>query len=216
MMIVLGVVFSSVFKTPFKEFVLFLFAGLVPWNFFNLLITQNAATFVTNESLIKKIYTPLFLFPLATSIAVLVESFLTSIALIFIFFIFGLELSFLSLLIFPFYVLIFIFCFGLGLVSASVTVYFRDLQHIIPIMLQGLFFVSPILYDAKRFEGSPLEIILNLNPITPFITLFRDIIYYNRMPDLNTTLLALTLTSISIMIGYLFFSQMKNKIIYKL
>ena len=55
MMIVLGVVFSSVFKTPFKEFVLFLFAGLVPWNFFNLLITQNAATFVTNESLIKKI-----------------------------------------------------------------------------------------------------------------------------------------------------------------
>jgi ABC-type polysaccharide/polyol phosphate export permease len=79
-----------------------------------------------------------------------------------------------------------------------------------------LFFVSPILYDAKRFEGSPLEIILNLNPITPFITLFRDIIYYNRMPDLNTTLLALTLTSISIMIGYLFFSQMKNKIIYKL
>lgn len=215
-MIVLGVVFSSVFKTPFKEFVLFLFAGLVPWNFFNLLITQNAATFVTNESLIKKIYTPLFLFPLATSIAVLVESFLTSIALIFIFFIFGLELSFLSLLIFPFYVLIFIFCFGLGLVSASVTVYFRDLQHIIPIMLQGLFFVSPILYDAKRFEGSPLEIILNLNPITPFITLFRDIIYYNRMPDLNTTLLALTLTSISIMIGYLFFSQMKNKIIYKL
>lgn len=216
MMIVLGVVFSSVFKTPFKEFVLFLFAGLVPWNFFNLLITQNAATFVTNESLIKKIYTPLFVFPLATSIAVLVESFLTSIALIFIFFIFGLELSFLSLLIFPFYVLIFIFCFGLGLVSASVTVYFRDLQHIIPIMLQGLFFVSPILYDAKRFEGSPLEIILNLNPITPFITLFRDIIYYNRMPDLNTTLLALTLTSISIMIGYLFFSQMKNKIIYKL
>lgn len=215
-MIVLGVVFSSVFKTPFKEFVLFLFAGLVPWNFFNLLITQNAATFVTNESLIKKIYTPLFVFPLATSIAVLVESFLTSIALIFIFFIFGLELSFLSLLIFPFYVLIFIFCFGLGLVSASVTVYFRDLQHIIPIMLQGLFFVSPILYDAKRFEGSPLEIILNLNPITPFITLFRDIIYYNRMPDLNTTLLALTLTSISIMIGYLFFSQMKNKIIYKL
>ena len=46
MMAVMGIVFSAVFNAPFKDFVLYLFAGLVPWNFFQLLLNQNSATFV--------------------------------------------------------------------------------------------------------------------------------------------------------------------------
>jgi len=216
MMAVMGIVFSAVFNAPFKDFVLFLFAGLVPWNFFNLLVNQNSATFVLNEGLMKKIYTPLILFPLATSLAVLIESSLVTIALVLIFFCFGLEVSLLTLLIIPFYVLIFIFCFGLGLIAATLTVFFRDLQHIIPIILQGLFFISPILYDAKRFEGTSLSIILNLNPITPFIRIFRDIIYYGNSPSLNDLVISSMLAFILFAIGFIFFSTMKNNIIFKL
>lgn len=216
MMAVMGIVFSAVFNAPFKDFVLFLFAGLVPWNFFNLLVNQNAATFVVNEGLMKKIYTPLILFPLATSLAVLIESSLVTLALVFIFFCFGLEVSLLTLLIIPFYILIFIFCFGLGLIAATLTVFLRDLQHIIPIVLQGLFFISPILYDAKRFEGTFLSTILNLNPITPFIRIFRDIIYYGNSPGLNDLVISSILAFIFFVIGFIFFSILKKNIIFKL
>ena len=216
MMAVMGIVFSAVFNSPFKDFVLFLFAGLVPWNFFNLLVNQNSATFIVNEGLMKKIYTPLILFPLATSLAVLVESSLVTMSLVFIFFCFGLEMSLLTFLIIPFYFLIFIFCFGLGLIAATLTVFFRDLQHIIPILLQGLFFISPILYDSKRFEGTSLSIIRNFNPITPFIRIFRDIIYYGKPPGLNDLVLSSLLAFISLSVGFIFFSIVKKNIIFKL
>lgn len=64
MMSIMAMVFSTLFKADLKSFAVFLFAGMIPWNFFSAVITQSGASFINNEGLIKKIYLPKVIFPL--------------------------------------------------------------------------------------------------------------------------------------------------------
>ena len=65
MMSVTAVVFSTLFKLELKTYAVFLFAGMIPWNYFNSSVVQSGSSFINNESLIKKIYLPKSLFPLS-------------------------------------------------------------------------------------------------------------------------------------------------------
>jgi ABC-type polysaccharide/polyol phosphate export permease len=77
MMSVMAVVFSTLFKADLKTFAVFLFAGMIPWNFFSSVVTQSGTAFINNESLIKKIYLPKAIFPLSIAFALLVDSLLS-------------------------------------------------------------------------------------------------------------------------------------------
>jgi ABC-2 type transport system permease protein/lipopolysaccharide transport system permease protein len=215
MMTVMAVVFANLFKADLKTFTVFLFAGMIPWNFFNSAVSQSAGSLIANEGIIKKIYMPKLLFPLSTTVALFIDSILAFFILFVIILLLGGSLSW-ALFFLPIaFVLIFIFAFGLGVVSAIATVYFRDLQYIIIIGLQGLFFLTPIFYKKDDIFGA-VSWIIDLNPVVPFISLFREPILNGQLPNTVIIIQATFLSLASAMSALLLFGKVNKKIMFRL
>lgn len=215
MMTVMAVVFANLFKADLKTFTVFLFAGMIPWNFFNSAVSQSAGSFIANEGIIKKVYIPKLLFPLSMTIALFVDSILAFVVLFVIILLLGGTLSWALLFLPVAFILIFIFAFGLGVVAAIATVYFRDLQYIIIIGLQGLFFLTPIFYKKDDIFGA-VSWIINLNPVNPYISLFREPILNAQLPSMVIIIQAMFLSSISAIFALFLFGKMHKKIVYRL
>jgi ABC-type polysaccharide/polyol phosphate export permease len=215
MMSVMALVFSTLFKSDLKTFVVFLFAGMIPWNFFSSVVTQSGASFINNEGLIKKIYLPKVVFPLSVAFALLIDSALSFIALFAIILLVGGSLSWALLFVPVAYVFLFFFSFGLGLVMSVATVFFRDLQHVILIAMQGLFFLSPILYKHDSLTGV-LAWLVNMNPFVPFIDLFRAPLYAGTVPSTEIIVRAALLALFAMLLGLYVFLSQEKKIIFRL
>lgn len=215
MMSVMAAVFSALFNADLKVFAVFLFAGMIPWNFFNSVVTQSSAAFINNEGLIKKIYLPKIIFPLSVAFALLVDALLSFLVLFLIIIALGGALSW-SLLFLPIsFFLLFVFALGLGLITSVATVFFRDLQHVIVIAMQGLFFLTPILYKHNALSGK-IAWLIALNPVTPFIALFRIPLIDATLPNGSVLLQTIAISVCAMVVGLFIFLSQEKKIIFRL
>ena len=215
MMSVMAVVFSTLFKADLKTFAIFLFAGMIPWNFFSSVVVQSGTAFINNEGLIKKIYLPKAIFPLTTALALLIDSILSFFALFLIILILGGTLSW-ALLFLPIsFLILFVFAFGVGLVTSIATVFFRDLQHVMVIGMQGLFFLTPIFYRPESLTGK-IGWLIELNPVTPFISLFRSPLLDGNLPNTTVLLQASLLSALAMVVGLTVFLSQEKKIVFRL
>nr|WP_246400321.1 ABC transporter permease [Rhizobium metallidurans] len=216
MMSVMAAVFSGLLKSDLKDFVVFLFAAMIPWNFFSAVVTQSGGCFINNEGLIKKIYIPKLVFPISLALALLVDSLLSFIALFFIIIAIGAKISFALFFIAIAYFIVFFFSFGAGLIMSVATVFFRDLQYVTVIAMQGLFFLSPILYKPEALAGGSIGWLVSLNPIVPFIELFRMPLYYGSLPTTDVLLQACAFALGSTVLGLIVFMRNEKQIVFRL
>jgi ABC-type polysaccharide/polyol phosphate export permease len=215
MMTVMAFVFANLFKTDLKSFASFLFVGMIPWNFFNSVLSQSTGSLIFNEGIIRKVYIPKLLFPLSISIAMFVDAVLAFLVLFPAVMILGGSFSW-ALLFLPIsFSLLFIFAFGFGIAVSIATVYFRDLQYIIVIGLQGLFFLTPILYKKEEILGA-ISWLIRLNPISPFISLFREPLLAGLLPSASLLMQAFLLAFTSLFLGLYLFNRVKNNIVYRI
>lgn len=215
MMSIMAVVFSTLFKADLVTFAIFLFAGMIPWNFFNSMVAQSSTSFIQNEGLIKKIYIPKIVFPFSTAVALIIDSMLSFVALFIIILAIGGPLSWAVLFLPISFLLLFIFSLGVGLTVSILTVFFRDLQYVVGIALQGLFFLTPVLYKPESLGGR-VAWIIQINPIVPFIDLFRTPLYLGHLPSVQTISSACLFAFFSLGIGLLIFIKQEKSIVFRL
>lgn len=215
MMSVMAVVFSALFKADLQTFALFLFAGMIPWNFFSSVVTQSGTAFINNEGLIKKIYIPKALFPLSIASALLIDSLFSFIALFAIIIALGGTISWALLFLPVSYVLLFVFAMGFGMIMSVATVFFRDLQYVMAIAMQALFFLTPILYKPDALAGRT-KWLIEINPVTPFIALFRAPLIDASLPSSDAILQATMIAVITIIVGLTFFLRQEKKVVFRL
>lgn len=215
MMSIMALVFATLFKADLKTFTVFLFAGMIPWNFFSAVVTQSSASFINNESLIKKIYLPKIVFPLSITFALLIDSALSFFALFVIILMLGGSLSWAVLFIPVAYLMLFFFALGIGLIMSVATVFFRDLQHVILIAMQALFFLTPILYKPDSLIGKAAWLV-SLNPVVPFIELFRAPLFQASLPSSSVIFKAMIFTLFAMAIGLSVFLRQEKKIVFRL
>ncbi len=215
MMTIMAVVFATLFKADLKTFTVFLFAGMIPWNFFSSVVTQSGTSFINNESLIKKIYLPKMIFPLSIAFSLMIDSALSFLALFAIILAIGGSLSWAVLFIPVAYLMLFFFALGIGLIMSVATVFFRDLQHVILIVMQALFFLTPILYKPESLVGK-VAWLVELNPVVPFIELFRAPLFQASLPSAGIIIQALLFSVLAMLIGLLVFLQQEKKIVFRL
>jgi ABC-2 type transport system permease protein/lipopolysaccharide transport system permease protein len=215
MMSIMAWVFSTIFNAEIKSFTVFLFAGMIPWTFFSNVTVQSGVSFINNESLIKKIYIPKIIFPLSISIAILIDSLLSFLALFIIILALG-GIPSISLMFLPAaFVLLFFFTLGVALVISIATVFYRDLQHIILIAMQGIFFLTPVLYKQSQIKG-PVELLVAVNPVAPFIEMFRAPLTQAILPDSGIIVQCMSLSSGSFIIGLVVFIYCEKSIVFRL
>lgn len=215
MMSVTALVFSNVMGVELKTYAIFLFAGILPFNYFSNSVTQQGQTLINNEGLIKKINIPRILFPLATSLAVLIDNSITMTVLIGLIYIvggkFGTALLFLPIS----YFLLFLFSLGIGLAVSIANVYVRDLQYIINNVMQALIFISGVYFKPNALQGK-VAWLIDANPLSKYVALFRIPIYEDQLPSLALIGEATCYSVISLMIGILIFAKFKDKISFRL
>lgn len=215
MMSVTAIVFSEIIKMDIKSYVVFIFPGVMVFNLFAAIVTQCAQSLVTNEQLIKKIYIPKIFFPLAVSVSILIDSLLIFIALFFLIFIIGGNISISLIGLIPGYILLYVFALGFGLVTSVVAVYFRDLLHILSILMQALIFLSPVYYKPDGLSDK-IKFLIELNPLTQFIELFRSPILNANFPLTVFYLQAVIYAAISVIVGGWIFGKYEQRVIFRM
>lgn len=215
MMSVMVVVFATLFKVSLRDFAVFLVAGMIPWNCFNSIVTQAGSSFINNESLIKKIYLPKIIFPLSVSSGLFIDSVLSFCVLFAILVALGGGLSWAVLFIPIAYLLLFLFALGIGLIISVATVFIRDLQYMILIAMQGVFFLTPILYKHDTLTGK-IAWLVGLNPIAPFIELFRTPLYLATWPSPLLIAKAASISLVAMILGLATLLWQEKKIVYSL
>jgi len=209
MLMVYAIIFPIILKSPEKNYVMFLMTALIPWTFFTTVVTQGLSTIVANGNILKKVYFPREILPISTVTSGLVN-FLISCVIIFIFLIFtGIGFSRYILLL-PFIILIeYLFLLGVVFILSSITVYLRDLEHIIGVVIQALFYGTPIVYSLNTIPKNFLWV-FKLNPMAYIVQGYRDVLYYQTLPDLGGLFLIFGLSIILIIIGYYVFNKLQK------
>ncbi len=209
MLMVYAIIFPIILKSPEKNYVMFLMTALIPWTFFTTVVTQGASTIIANGNILKKVYFPREILPISTVTSGLVN-FLISCIIIFVFLVFtGIGFS-KYLLLLPFVILIeYLFLLGIVFILSSVTVYLRDLEHIIGVVIQALFYGTPIVYSLSTIPENFLWV-FRLNPMAYIVQGYRDILYYQTMPDLKGLFFILALSLGLVIIGYQIFNRLQK------
>ena len=206
---VYGIVFSLILKNPMEHYTVFLCCGLIPWTFFSSAITRSAFTMIENGNIIKKVYFPREILPISivTSEAV---NFMISTIIILGFVIFGgLGIS-KYILFYPIVLLAqYLLLIGISLIVSSISVYVRDLQHLIGVAMQLIFYATPIVYASDTIPES-FKWILNLNPMTYIINGYRDIFYNQTMIDIVPLLILILISIMACVIGYIIFNKLQK------
>jgi len=112
-----------------------------------------------------------------------------------------------ALLAFPLLLLIqSILLIGLGLIIATLNVFYRDVQHLTRVTLSLLFYLVPVFYRPQQ-AGASFSKLLMLNPIAVLIQSYRDIFFYQHVPQWGPLLFAIAICSFIGGLGYLFYSR---------
>lgn len=206
---VYAIVFPLILRNTQENYVIFLCCGLIPWTFFSSAIVKSASTMIENGNIVKKVYFPREILPISVVSSECVN-FIISTIIIVAFVIFGgLGIS-KYVIYYPIILLVqYILTLAIAFIMSSVTVYFRDLQHLIGVALQLLFYAAPIVYAPESIpEG--FAWILNINPMTYIINGYRDIFYNQARPDIMPLLILLAICSVACCIGYIIFNKLQK------
>lgn len=207
--LVYAIVFPLVLKNTQDHYVTFLIIGIIPWTFFTSAVSQGTTTVFVNGGIIKKVYFPREILPLSVVTSSLIN-FIISCLIIFIFLIIsGIGLS-LYVLLLPIIMLIqYILLLGIVFITSSIDVYIRDAEYIINFFINMLFYATPIIYSADLFPKS-VAWVLNLNPMAVLINSYRDILYYQQMPNLGSLFFVFVLSIILLLVGIKIFKVLEK------
>lgn len=209
------VVFTVFFPSDVAQpYPLFLFAGILPWTFFAAAVLEATTSISSNASLIKKVMFPAEALPLVVVMSHLVHFVLALPIFIVATMAFAWHgdirfhptIAFVPVLI----LLQTIFVAGIAMMVASMSVLFRDLRDIIANLMQLGFFVTPIIYLIDNIARRPLRALLRLNPMTPFVVSYQDILFFGHLPGLADTLLMLAYSFLSIALGFAVFDRLRD------
>ena len=224
-MVIFTVVFAFFLKVPpprgnpsgLKVFALFLLCGLLPWNFLSNGMSGSMGALVGNSNLIKKVFFPREVL-VASSVASWVVSFLLELAVLAVALLVSGHMVLPWLL--PTVLLIVIqtaFVLGVGLLLAVLNVYFRDVEHLIGIVLQVWFYATPIVYPISTVQGAlakhpPLFTLYKLNPMVRFVNAYRSCLYDMRMPAWQDLAFVTVSAAVMLTLGLFVFSRLEPKL----
>jgi lipopolysaccharide transport system permease protein len=228
MMSVFWLVFSFVFQSGIATFPVFLIVGLLAWNFCAESVMGGARSVIDNANLIKKVFFPREVLPLVSVFSSLL-SYLLSLPMMFLVMAavqlvalgrlnFSWTFAYLPVLI----VIQTLFLAGVALFTSALAVHFRDFVHLLGILVQFWFFLTPVVYTLDTLQatigGVPLARLVRwVNPMASLIEFYREALYGTAvgvgqvptpgLPALTSVLRVLVTALVVLAIGYWFFQR---------
>jgi lipopolysaccharide transport system permease protein len=211
MVCVYSFAFGVIMRVSIPKFPIYLLTGLLPWTFFSGSLLSTVGVISSNANLVKKIYFPREILPLSSTLFNLIHFLLSFIILVPAVLLFRVGLQPVPLLFLPLaIVLSFTVSLGLALLVSAGNVFFRDVEHLLEVLLIAWFFLTPIIYEFNMVAGRVPRWLLRLyqlNPMVHVIDLYHDILYWGRMPASSNLLGASVAAVVCLLVGYAVFKR---------
>ena len=215
MMIILSVVFSTLFSQV-KGYPAYILSGLIAWTFFSQATSAMMTQIVWGGALLRQIYLPRTSFAVSSIGTGLTNLGISFIPLVFIVLIIGLPIRW-SILFVPISMLLLgAFALGVGLIVSTMSIYFPDVSDMYSLVLTGWMYLTPIVYPETLIPEAYRYWFFHLNPMYYYVKIFRAPIFEGVIPDGSTLLVAALISTVTLAIGWLFFSKRSDDFAYHL
>ncbi len=216
MTLVFTIVFTLLVPSDIEKFPVFFMCGFLPWSFFATSLSGATGSIVGNANLIKKVYFPREILPIAEVLSNLVNFLVALVVLFAMLFAFRVHLT-PAVLLLPLFILAeAMFVIGMSFLLATANVFYRDTQHILEVALQAWFFVTPIFYpitvlpESTRLLGMNVDIQLwvrRLNPMASLVASYRESLYWGVPTGIDFLVRTLLTCFAVLVVGYLVFCR---------
>lgn len=232
MMLVMGLVFSTLFSATAGElqtvratglppaFLVYLLSGQVVFNFFSESTQLAMDSVLGNASLIKKVYVPKYIFPLEKVLFSLINALFSLTALAIVMLLTSSPLSGWALLFWVPIVLLAVFNLGVGLTLSALTVFFRDIKHFYGVLVMALMYMTPIIYTEEIFSAPGKEhmaiimfYVMRANPLFWYVSMFRRVVVYGYPPTLYQWIACIAWAVVALLFGLFIFKKAQDKFI---
>lgn len=205
-MIVLSIIFTVIVRIQVEKYPLFLFAGLLPWMFFNQSLISGTRSLINNRELIKKAFFPREILPLSLVFSNLVNFLLSLLVFLPALFVLSNYISF-NLLLLPVIILLqIILTIGIVLVTSSLNIYYRDVSFVVQALILAWFYLTPVIYPLsmvpKRFIS-----FYSLNPMVGIISLYHFTLLGRSLPSISILLPSFLLILFIFTFGIILFKK---------
>lgn len=212
-MLVLTLVFSSIMKFPIPHYAVFLLSVLLPWTFLTQSLSYAVESIVGNADLIKKVRVSKLVFPVAAVISNMINLLLSLIPLAIIVLAVGQPFYWTWIYLPVPLIALTIFTIGATFFFAAANVYYRDVAHILQIVIQAWFYVTPIIYPLT-FIPNQYHWLFKLNPMIYVLNGFRLAVYYGQLPELRSIVASFVCAFAALIIGFAVFRKHQDEFVY--
>ena len=212
-MVVFTVVFNQVLgvQSPSSAvpYAVFSFSGLVPWNFFAGALSRSGVSLVGNANLLTKVYFPRLVIPISAVLAGLVDLGISFVVLLGLMAAYGIAPTWQIVFLPAFVALAFVTALAVSLWLSALNVLYRDVQYLIPFLVQLWMFVSPVIYPIDEIPAGPLRVAFALNPMTGVIGGFRWALLGQQFPG-GYVWISLAVVGVLFVAGLFYFKRMES------
>ena len=215
MLLVYSLVFPYIMRVQIPNYTMFLMTALMPWNFFTQTVANSSFAVIASGSILKKVYFPREILPISVVLSNVVNFLITFIIIIVFLIISGVGLSW-TILLFPLVLIVqTILMFGIAFILSSITVYARDVEHIVNVIVMALFYGTPIVYTIDMLPAQ-FQTLLQLNPMTSIIGAYRDVLFYQKLPDFASLGIVAIVSVIIMVFGLWLFRKLQRNFVEEL
>jgi ABC-type polysaccharide/polyol phosphate export permease len=207
LMMIFTIIFSGLFRFHTPHYETYFLSAYVAWNFFSQTITNSMASVAWNGPLMKRVRVPRSIFTLSAIISGIVNLALSLVVLIAIMLVVRAPIH-PSILFVPISLLVVgLFTLGVSLALTAISVFFADVREMVQAGLPALLYMTPVIYPVsivpERFRW-----LIEKNPLTYLIRIVRDPIYEGHLPPPRTFVIAVIVSLLSMLTGWLIFRRL--------
>lgn len=205
------VIFGYLVKMPSDgiPYPVFAFAAILPWTYFSEAVRRSSTGLVDDSELVRKVYFPRLIMPLAKVITPLVDFCIAFAVLLVLMLIYGIPPTWKLLVIPPLMIVAAMLALSIGLILGPINVRFRDIKHTLPFMIQVWMYASPIVYPYSLVPEE-WRWAYALNPMVGVIEGFRWAVFDRGHPDFLITAMSAGIIGILLICGLVFFKRMER------
>jgi lipopolysaccharide transport system permease protein len=210
-MMIFSVIFGHLAKLPSEgiPYPIFSYAALLPWQLFSSALTRTSSSLIGNAHLLTKVYFPRLIIPFSAIGAGLVDFGISFVVLLGLMFYYAIVPTWTILWLPLLVVFVLLTGLGVGLWLSALNVQYRDVQHMIPFLVQVWMFASPVAYSAELIPKGIWRVLYGLNPMAGVIQGFRWALL-NGDPPGELMLLSVVIVMILLVTGLFFFKRMER------
>ena len=212
---VFSFVFRSVIPINIPQFSSFAFSGLLIWTWSQTALFQATGLITSNKALIRQPNFPTAILPVVTTMTGLIHFLLALPVLIIFLAVDGVQPNSVLFVLPLLMVIQFVLTVGLAYPLAALNVTFRDTQHTLGVLLQMLFYLTPIFYDLNSVPKE-FQPFYQLNPMVPLIEAYRAILLKGTQPDWQALLIVSLIVAVILPIGLAIFRRQSNTFVEEL